>query len=72
MKIKKESGKIDFDNLLLGELFEYEKVVYIRTKEVKVGSRLLNAVSLDSGILAVFSPDTKVLALDGELIVWEK
>ena len=70
MRIIAEPKKFtNFDDLKLGDVFNYDEVWYIKIDTIRTEMSAFNAVELETGILEYIAPYSDVIYQDVELRV---
>lgn len=70
MRIIEEPKKFtNFDDLKLGDVFNYDEVWYIKIDTIRTEMSAFNAVELETGILEYIAPYSDVIYQDVELRV---
>lgn len=69
VKLKNPPKPISFDNINVGEIFEWNSVLWMKTNNFEAGGRMQNSVSLNGKSFQWFTFDVEVLEKDSELVV---
>ena len=66
----RKDDEVTFDNIIVGECFEYDDIVYLRMEDVCYSDETVyNAVNLEYGVVEDFDCDTVVNRLKDTKIV---
>jgi hypothetical protein len=67
---KRTDDTVTFDNITVGECFEYDGIIYLRMEDVSYSEEMVyNAVNLEYGIVEDFDCDIVVKRLKDTKIV---
>ena len=64
-----EQKSVDVGGLFTGAVFEKDKVVYLKIVNTRLDHNV-RAVSVEDGDEFIFQPDTEVIPLEAELVIW--
>lgn len=69
--VYKDTGKIDFKTIAIGDIFSSYNSMYMRTAEVQstVTGNPYNAVNLENGFFQYFNDDYEVTPVEAQLVV---
>jgi len=73
MKISKIKSKstLYFDNLNIGDLFEYEGEIFMKIEEIQTATTYLNAVNLEQGTAIKIYIDEMIKPIDEDEYIFE-
>lgn len=64
-----EQKSVTIGELLPAAVFEKDKVVYLKIVNTRL-DHSVRAVSVEDGDEFIFQPDTEVIPLEAELVIW--
>lgn len=67
--IRKNNEPRHFDEINVGETFEYCDSIYIKSGGATSSSYIYNAICLEDGIVAYFMDNEPVLFVDADLVI---
>ena len=62
-------NKVPFEVVDIGHTFIYNEEIYMRMADVYSNERIINAVSLEDGLVVSFYDDEYVTPIDGKFIM---
>lgn len=68
MKIT-DNRKVPFENITVGDIFEVNGVLYLKTNEVKCDITIYNAIMLRDYTIVAFSPVVLCKPVNAELVI---
>lgn len=67
--IRKENKNHLFDEVNVGEIFEYDNSIFIRIRDTTSYGNLYNAVCIEDGVVTYFMDDDVIQFIDADLVI---